>query len=63
MFTGTLKLEICEASSLRATDKQKKFWQDESPILNPYIQVDVDETSLDRSSVKPKTFDQPRSQH
>ena len=57
MFTGTIKVEICEASSLRATDKQKKFWQDEPPILDPYIQLDVDENCLDRTSIKPKTFD------
>lgn len=57
MFTGTIKVEICEASGLRATDKQRKFWQDESPILDPYVSMDVDENPLDRSSTKPKTFD------
>lgn len=56
MFTGTIKIEICEAVGLRATDKQRKFWQDE-PILDPYVQLDVDENHLDRSSTKPKTFD------
>ncbi|KAL7291897.1 hypothetical protein TKK_0014450 [Trichogramma kaykai] len=57
MFTGTIKLELCEASGLRATDKQRKFWQEESPILDPYIQVDIDEKYLNKSSTKPKTFD------
>lgn len=57
MFTGTVKVKICEASGLRATDKQRKFWQDEPPILDPYVLLDVDETQLDRSSTKPKTFD------
>lgn len=56
MFTGTIKIEICEAMGLRATDKQRKFWQDE-PILDPYVQLDVDENHLYRSSTKPKTFD------
>ncbi|KAL6433766.1 hypothetical protein ACFW04_005782 [Cataglyphis niger] len=56
MFTGTIKIEICEAMGLRATDKQRKFWQDE-PILDPYVQLDVDENHLDRSTTKPKTFD------
>ncbi|XP_029162059.1 protein kinase C isoform X2 [Nylanderia fulva] len=55
MFTGTIKIEICEAIGLRATDRQRKFWQDE-PILDPYVQMDVDENHLDRSSTKPKTF-------
>lgn len=57
MFTGTIKVEICEASGLRATDKQRKFWQDESPILDPYVQLDIDEKYLNTSSTKPKTFD------
>ncbi|KAJ8673470.1 hypothetical protein QAD02_004732 [Eretmocerus hayati] len=57
MFTGTMKLEVCEASGLRATDKQRKFWQDESPILDPYVQIDIDQNLLDNSSTKPKTFD------
>ncbi|XP_043254988.1 protein kinase C isoform X2 [Colletes gigas] len=55
MFTGTMKIEICEAVGLRATDKQRKFWQNE-PILDPYVQLDVDENHLNRSSTKPKTF-------
>ncbi|XP_058799854.1 protein kinase C [Phymastichus coffea] len=57
MFTGTIKVEICEASGLRATDKQRKFWQEESPILDPYVQLDIDEKYLNRSSTKAKTFD------
>ncbi|XP_043506217.1 protein kinase C isoform X1 [Polistes fuscatus] len=56
MFTGTMKIEICEAVGLRATDKQRKFWQDE-PILDPYVQIDVDENHLDRSTTKSKTSD------
>ncbi|XP_078035168.1 protein kinase C [Augochlora pura] len=56
MFTGTVKIEICEAVGLKATDKQRKFWQDE-PILDPYVQLNVDENHLDRSSTKVKTFD------
>lgn len=56
MFTGTVKIEICQAVGLRATDKQRKFWQDE-PILDPYVQLDIDENHLDRSSTKLKTFD------
>lgn len=56
MFTGTVKVEICQANGLRATDKQRKFWQDESPILDPYVLLDVDESHLDRSTTKPKTF-------
>ncbi|XP_012272167.1 protein kinase C isoform X2 [Orussus abietinus] len=56
MFTGTVNVKICEAEGLRATDKQRKFWQDEPPILDPYVLLDVDENHLARSSTKPKTF-------
>ncbi|XP_066596502.1 protein kinase C [Prorops nasuta] len=56
MFTGTIKIEICEAAGLKATDKQRKFWQDE-PILDPYVQLDVDENHLNRTTTKPKTSD------
>lgn len=55
-FSGTMRIEICEAVGLRATDKQRKFWQDE-PILDPYVLLDVDQNHLNRSSTKPKTFD------
>ena len=57
MFTGTMKMKLCEAVGLRATDKQRKFWQEESPILDPYIQLDIDEKYLTRSTTKTKTFD------
>lgn len=56
MFTGRLTVQICEAAGLKATDKQRKFWQDESPILDPYVSLGVDDNHLDRSTTKPKTF-------
>jgi len=56
MFTGTMKIQICEAVGLRAIDEQQKFSQDE-PMLDPYVQLDVDKNHLDRSSTKSKTFD------
>ncbi|XP_034941412.1 protein kinase C isoform X2 [Chelonus insularis] len=57
MFTGTVKVQICEASGLRATDKHRKFWQDVPPIIDPYVLLDVDQNRLNRTSIKPKTFD------
>ena len=56
MFSGKMRIEICEASGLKATDKHRKFWQGESPILDPYVLVDVDENHLARSGTRPKTF-------
>ncbi|XP_043273775.1 protein kinase C [Venturia canescens] len=57
MFTGTVKVEIFEASGLRATDKQRKFWQDAPPILDPYVLLHVDQNRLNRTSIKQRTFD------
>ncbi|CAD6226480.1 GSCOCG00005846001-RA-CDS [Cotesia congregata] len=57
MFTGTVKVKICEASGLRATDKHRKFWQDAPPIIDPYVLLDVDQNRLNRTSIKAKTFD------
>ncbi len=61
MFTGTLKIKICEACGLRPTDYQKRhnvtFGKLEEPPIDPYVTIDVDEQHLDRSSIKPKTFD------
>lgn len=57
MFSGKMRIEICEAADLKATDKQRGiFWQVDSPILDPYVLVDVDENHLARSATKPKTF-------
>lgn len=65
MFSGTIRVKICEACGLRPTDFQKrhsnvmafgKSLPDDQPI-DPYVSIDVDENHLDRSSTKPKTFD------
>ncbi|XP_065347284.1 protein kinase C isoform X1 [Cloeon dipterum] len=63
MFSGIVKLKICEASGLRPTDFQKRhranmaFGKPEDQPIDPYVMVDVDENHLDRSTTKPKTFD------
>ncbi|XP_047369782.1 protein kinase C-like isoform X2 [Vespa velutina] len=56
MFTGTLKIEICEAIGLRMNEKQQDSSQEES-ILNCYVQIDINENHLDRSSTKYNTLD------
>ncbi|XP_046834939.1 protein kinase C-like [Vespa crabro] len=56
MFTGTLKIEICEAIGLKMNEKQQDFSQEES-ILNCYVQIDINENHLDRSSTKYNTLD------
>ncbi|XP_071453583.1 protein kinase C isoform X2 [Hetaerina americana] len=61
MFTGTVKLKICEACGLRPTDFQKRhnmaFGKPDDQPIDPYVSIDVDENQFVRSSTKPKTFD------
>lgn len=64
MFSGTVKVTICEACGLRPTDFQRRHTmtvtfggkQEDQPI-DPYVSIDVDDNHLDRSSTKPKTND------
>lgn len=61
MFTGTVRVKICEANGLRRTDCQKRhnmsFGKLEEQQIDPYVTIDVDEHHLDRSTTKTKTFD------
>lgn len=50
MFTGTVRIKICEACGLRPTDFQRRHNMtfgkaDEQPI-DPYVSIDVDENHL-----------------
>lgn len=61
MFSGTVRVKVCEATGLRPTDFQNRHKMtfgkpDEQPI-DPYVSIDADENHLDRSTTKPKTFD------
>lgn len=61
MFTGIVKIKLCEACGLRPTDFQKRhnvtFGKvDDQPSIDPYVTIDVDEQHLDRSTTKQKTF-------
>ncbi|KOB68195.1 Protein kinase C, partial [Operophtera brumata] len=61
MFSGTVRLRICEATGLRPTDFQKRhnmtFGKPDDQPIDPYVAIDADEHHLDRSTTKPKTFD------
>ncbi|XP_044728006.1 protein kinase C isoform X2 [Chrysoperla carnea] len=59
MFTGTVRVKICEACGLRPTDFQTRHNMTfgKPDVIDPYVSIDVDENHLDRSSTKPKTFD------
>ncbi|XP_026743205.1 protein kinase C isoform X3 [Trichoplusia ni] len=61
MFSGTVRVRVCEATGLRPTDFQKRhnmtFGKPDDQPIDPYVSIDADEHHLDRSSTKPKTFD------
>ncbi|XP_058445658.1 protein kinase C [Malaya genurostris] len=61
MFTGTLRLKVCEACGLRPTDFQTRhtmtFGRLGDQLIDPYVSIDVDEKFIDRSTTKQRTFD------
>lgn len=59
MFTGAIRVKICEASGLRPTDFQTRhqFGKPDDQPIDPYVSIDIDDNHLDRSTTKPKTFD------
>lgn len=60
MFTGTVRVKICEAGGLKPTDIQRRhmtFGKPEEPTIDPYVTIDVDDIHLARSTTKPRTCD------
>ncbi|XP_063918746.1 calcium-independent protein kinase C-like isoform X1 [Zophobas morio] len=55
MFTGTVRIKLCEARELRPTDCSRRFGKDDQ-LLNPYVSIDVDDTHVAQSTSKPKTL-------
>lgn len=63
MFTGKLRVKICEAVDLRPTDWQTRYVgvtgvgkaTGQEQTLDPYVAIDVDEVALARTVVKQKT--------
>lgn len=53
MFTGTIRMRICEAVGLRPTDFQKRhnmtFGKPDEQSIDPYVSIDVDENHLGKS--------------
>lgn len=48
MFTGTLRVKVCEASGLRPTDYQKRHElnfgkNNDKKDLDPYVSLNVDD--------------------
>lgn len=55
MFTGTIRIKVCEACGLRPTDFQKRhnmtFGKPDEQPIDPYVSIDVDENHLGESFV------------
>jgi len=60
MFSGTIKLKLCEAGGLKPTDLQRRpmtFMKPDEPSIDPYVTIDVDDMHLARSTTKPRSCD------
>ncbi|XP_053613276.1 protein kinase C isoform X3 [Plodia interpunctella] len=67
MFSGTVRVKVCEATGLRPTDFQKRhnmtFGKPDDQPIDPYVSIDADEHHIARSTTKPKTFDPVWNEH
>lgn len=63
MFTGTIRVKICEAQDLRPTDCSKRHnmafgKNDDMQLMDPYVTIDVDDdTHVAQTTAKAKTLD------
>ncbi len=55
-FNGSLRLKILEAQDLRPTDFATRFGSKSLQLIDPYIEVDVDEVHVAKTTTKFKTF-------
>lgn len=55
MFTGTVRIKVCEATGLRPTDFQRRhnmtFGKPDEQLIDPYVSIDVDENHLGKFQV------------
>jgi len=61
MFSGTLKVKLCEAVDLRPTDFQRRHnvglaGKLVDSTIDPYVFIDIDEVHVHRTTTKQKTF-------
>lgn len=55
-FTGTVKLNLIEASDLKPTEFSTRHANVVTKSLDPYVSIDVDELPIYRSSTKQRNF-------
>lgn len=60
MFTGTVRIKVCEATGLRPTDFQRRhnmtFGKPDEQLIDPYVSIDVDENHLGKFQVDIVSF-------
>jgi novel protein kinase C epsilon type len=62
MFTGTVRVKICEAQGLRPTDCSKRHNMTfgkaaDDQLMDPYVTIDVDDTHVAQTTTRQKTLD------
>lgn len=60
-FTGTVKLKICEAQELKPTEFATRH--NVVGKIDPYVSIDIDETHINQSTTKQKTFKPVWNEH
>ena len=55
MFSGRLKITVIEAKGLQLTNVMAIGGRNSIINLNPYVTIDVDKVSIDRTSTKSRT--------
>ncbi|CAG0879340.1 unnamed protein product [Cyprideis torosa] len=61
MFTGTIRVKICEAVDLRPTDFQTRHGRlglskTDQLVVDPYVSLDIDDLFIDKTTTKTKTL-------
>ncbi|XP_037963494.2 protein kinase C [Plutella xylostella] len=60
MFTGTLRMQVCEATGLKSPDSSKRnntILGSSDQLIDAYVTIDADDEHIDRSTTRPKTLD------
>ncbi|HIE82972.1 MAG TPA: hypothetical protein EYQ00_03605 [Dehalococcoidia bacterium] len=57
MFNGRLKITVVGAKSLKLTNFMTRHQHQMAVTLGPYVNIDVDEVSIERTSTKSKTHE------
>ncbi|PAV61198.1 hypothetical protein WR25_06836 isoform B [Diploscapter pachys] len=57
LFSGTVRVRVVEARALRPTEWSRRFSQNETAALDCYVNVDINEMAIGKTTVRPKTVE------